>query len=178
MQDGSWRWKDGLWQGMGEQPFHVGVSLEGLIATHRLTGDPAILNSITRSLDHLIDIQQPAPCRSAVYSLYHDDGPVGLLCGEPGASPSANDIMNSRANNNTIIHAFGYAWAVTGDPKYKKMGDDMFAATFGAGAGPGADSHWGRADTTAKQYGQSFRTSGSYLVYRLHSSSEPAVPDF
>ena len=57
------------------------------------------------------------------------------------------------------------------------MGDDMFSATFGAGQGPGADEYWGRADTTSKQYGQSFRSSGSYLAFRLHTAETPALPD-
>jgi hypothetical protein len=174
-EDGSWRWEDSLWKGNAEQPFHVGLLLEGMIATHKLTNDPVILKSIVKSVDHLIEVQQPAPCRSTVYAIYNDDGPWGKFCGIPGReAPTRDEIMDSRAGNNTIMHALGYAYAMTGQEKYKQAGDDMFSATFGNLQGPGADEYWGRADTTSKQYGQSFRTSDSYLAYRLYTP--PAAP--
>lgn len=175
--DGSWRWEDEAWKGRGQQPFHVGIALEGLIATHRLTQERPILDAILKSLDHLISIQQPAPCRSALYAVFNDDGPWGLACPGPDARPDRDQIQDGRALNNTIIHAFGYGYALTGNEAYKRAGDDMFAATFGAGRGPGADEFWGRADTSMKQYGQSFRSSGSYLAYRQHTAAEPAVTD-
>jgi hypothetical protein len=176
--DGSWRWTDDLWRGKGEQPFHVGLLLEGMIATHRLTRDDRVLQSIQKSLDHLMLIHEPAPCRKPVYAIYNDDGPWGQHCANGNTTVDRDTILDGRAGNNTIIHAYGYAYAVTGKAEYKTMGDDMFAATFGAGQGPGADQYWGRADTSAKQYGQSFRSSGSYLAYRLHSAEAPAIPDF
>lgn len=176
LADGSWRWLEELWKGHGEQPFHVGLLLEGLIATHRLTHNPEILQIIKKSVDHLIAIQQPAPCRSPVYAIYNDDGPWGLVCRTSKDRPTVDEILDSRAGNNTIVHALGYLWVMTGNQVYRQVGDDMFAATFGAGQGPGSDEWKGRADTTSKQYGQSFRSSGAYLVYRLYSPGGPAIP--
>lgn len=175
--DGSWRWEDSLWTGNAEQPFHVGLLLEGMIATHRLTKDPVILDAILKSVDHLIAIQQPAPCRSTVYAIFNDDGPWGAFCVIPGhRAPTREEIMDSRAGNNTIMHAMGYAYVMTGQEKYKQAGDDMFSATFGNRQGPGADEYWGRADSTTKQYGQSFRSSDAYLAYRLYGSGS-TLPD-
>ena len=175
--DGSWRWTDDLWKGNGEQPFHVGVLLEGMISTHRLTKDEQVFRSVLRSLDHLALIQEPAPCRKPVYAIYNDDGPWGQHCANGNKKVDRETILDGRAGNNTLIHAYGYAYALTGKLEYKTMGDDMFSATFGAGQGPGADEYWGRADTTSKQYGQSFRSSGSYLAFRLHTAETPALPD-
>ena len=175
--DGSWRWRDDAWKGFGEQPFHVGLLLEGMIATHRQTQDPAILQAILRAADHLIAKQQPAPCRSPVYALFNDDGPWGYICTGPDSKPSSEEIKDSRAGNNTIMHAIGYAYAVTGLEKYKVAGDDMFSATFGNRQGPGADEYWGRADTTMKQYGQSFRAADAYLAYTLPPFGSMAIPD-
>ena len=176
--DGSWRWWDSLWKGNGEQPFHVGLLLEGLISTHRLTQNEEVLRAILKSLAHLALIQEPAPCRKPVYAIYNDDGPWGQHCANGNKTVDRETILDGRAGNNTIVHAYGYAYALTGKPEYKAIGDDMFSATFGAGQGPGADEYWGRADTSTKQYGQSFRSSGSYLAFRLHTAAAPAIPDF
>lgn len=177
LPDGSWRWTDDLWKGNGEQPFHVGILLEGMISTHRLTHSDQVLQSILKSVDHLARIQEPPPCRKPVYAIYNDDGPWGQHCANGNKTTDRDTILDGRAGNNTIIHAFGYAYALTGRDEYKTMGDDMFAATFGAGQGPGADEFYGRADTTTKQYGQSFRSSGSYLAYRLHNPGVQVIPD-
>lgn len=168
--DGSWRWADpDFWKGMGEQPFHVGLLLEGMIATYQITRNPVVLKSILRSCDHLMSIYLPAPIRGHWYFIYDNACPTG--CEASGATEDS--IRDVRARNNTIIHAFGFAWVVTGLEKYRRHGDELFASTFGRGQGPGADALAGRADTDEKQYGQSFRTSGRYLAWRLTDRQPP-----
>ncbi len=167
LPDGSWRWTDeSYWSGLGEQPFHVGVLLEGMIATHRITRDSRVLSAIIKSVDHLISVQMPAPCRGPVYALYVDGGDWGRVCTGSNTTPSVDAIRDVRAGNNTIMHAVGYVYSVTGQTKYRDAGDDMFAATFGNLDGPLADQYYGRADSDMKQYGQSFRTSDEYLALR------------
>jgi hypothetical protein len=53
--DGSWRWidVDAQTTGYQMQPFMVGLMLDGMVATHRLTGDPRILTAITKSVENL-----------------------------------------------------------------------------------------------------------------------------
>ena len=167
LPDGSWRWTDeSYWSGLGEQPFHVGLLLEGMIATHRITRDSRVLGAIIKSVDHLISVQMPAPCRGPVYALYVNGGDWGRVCTGSHTTPSSDAIRDVRAGNNTIMHALGYLYSVTGQTRYRDAGDDMFAATFGNSVGPLADQYYGRADSSMKQYGQSFRTSDAYLALR------------
>ncbi|HUQ90186.1 MAG TPA: hypothetical protein VM120_00815 [Bryobacteraceae bacterium] len=170
--DGSWRHTDeGYWTGLAEQPFHTGLLLEALIATYQITENPAILVSILRSCDHLTAIYRPAPARGQWYNIYDDACPNG--CGADTSSDGGS-IREVRALNNTIIHAYGFAWMMTGLDQYRRQGDELFAATFGRAQGPGADAFAGLADFDEKQYNQSFRSSGRYLAWRLASTQPPA----
>lgn len=79
-------------------------------------------------------------------------------------------IAGSRQVTALVLHAFGYCYHLTGDPKWLEWGDEMFAATFGHGQGPGADA-WGAVEMTVnnRAFNQSFRTSGRYLGWRATS---------
>jgi hypothetical protein len=59
---------------------------------------------------------------------------------------------------------FGYAYVVSGDAEFLRMGDEIFDASYGEGV----DGIHGQADSgKAKDYDQNFRASGRYLVWRL-----------
>ncbi len=76
----------------------------------------------------------------------------------------------ARQINATIHHAFGYAYAVTGDTQYLTMGDDMFGASFGDATDTVRNL---AADAGGKEYDQNFRSSGRYLAWRLGSTTPP-----
>ncbi len=72
-----------------------------------------------------------------------------------------------RQRNGLIVQAFGYAYKITGDPKYRAWGDEIFASTYGHGQGPLSDPYSGLADGRPKEYDQAYRSSGKYLAFRL-----------
>jgi hypothetical protein len=78
-----------------------------------------------------------------------------------------NGIREARQLNPLLLHAFGYAYFITHDVRYRQWGDEIFAATFGHGSGPGADPFYDLADYREKEYNQSYRSAGRYLVWRL-----------
>ena len=79
----------------------------------------------------------------------------------------ANTIREIRQLNPLAVSAFGYAYAVTGNPDFRTWGDEIFSATFGKGRGPGADASYSLADYRAKEYNVSYRSSGRYLAWRI-----------
>ena len=183
--DGSWRWWlnpdsdswDVYGRGMAEQPFQIGLGLEAMIATYRLTNNPTVLNTILKSVDHLYSSTAfGKPCRGPFYVSFTNlcmtgctwcDGGVCSKCSDT----TSNDLKReTRALNNLNLHAYGFAYEMTRETRYLTAGDDLFSATFGAGVGPGADSLMGLADTDDKQYNQSFRTASSYLGWRAMST--------
>jgi len=182
--DGSWRWADpppGI-PGMFEQPFMVGLLLEGLVATHQLTGDPETLNAIAKSAEHLYrDAYRKDEPVAAVptmrwrgmwYFLFGDQCnlPVNTspttVCGQV-TLVDLNSIREARQLNPHVLHAFGYVYSQTHDARFRTWGDDIFAATFGNGQGPGSDASYSLADYRAKEYDQNYRSSGRYLAWRL-----------
>jgi hypothetical protein len=160
----------------GSQPFMVGLLLEGLIATHQLTSDPQVAQSITRAVDwlyeksferQLVTNLTGVRWRAMKYFTYRTNPTINdRTSGEHYGTPDGN-VYDQRGLNQTTAHAFGYAFKLTGDPKYRDWGDDVFSATYGKGRGPGADAYWGLADFREKEYDQSYRASGRYLVWRL-----------
>lgn len=176
--DGSWRWTDPDANVSGElmQPFMVGLLLDGMVATHRLTGDATVLTAITRSVENLYTVgyrgnepvtQKPgATWRGMWYTVYGATCQTG--CGRKTLDGGwdTNGIREVRQLNPVILHAFGYAYAVTQDPRFRQWGDEVFAATFGKNAGPFADPYYGLADFREKEYNASYRSSGHYLAWR------------
>jgi hypothetical protein len=72
-------------------------------------------------------------------------------------------IRYVRHLNSTIHHAFGYAFAITGDREFLRMGDEIFDASYGETDGIHCFADSGKA----KDYDMNFRASGRYLAWRL-----------
>ena len=180
-EDGSWRWKDSEGTpGFFMQPFMVGLLLEGLIETHEVTGDTAVARAILKSVENLYTVGyrkdepvQPADkakgaaWRGMWYFVYGDQCQSGCGNTRLNGGWDTNTIRSVRQMNATVVHAFGYAYVISGEAKYRTMGDEVFAATFGKGRGPGADAFYSLADFRAKEYNQSYRSAGRYLAWRL-----------
>jgi len=80
-------------------------------------------------------------------------------------------IRQVRELNSTVHHAFGYAYYVTGDEAFKRMGDEIFDASYG----DQVDGIHCLADSPkAKDYDMNYRAAGRYLVWRLTSGHSSA----
>ncbi len=152
------------------QPFQVGLLAEGLIAVHRLTNNEVIKRVILKSAEHqYLRSYNAKGWRGMYYLVGGKTKDKGESC-EKGCGAAANSFPPSDAGlvsevrqlNGTAIHQFGYAYLISKDPKYRQWGDDIFDSTFS-----GRDGYRGLAATRAKEYDESFRTSGKYLVWRL-----------
>jgi hypothetical protein len=101
------------------------------------------------------------------YTLYGNSCQTG--CGRQTLDGGwdTNGIREVRQLNPTTLHAFGYAYALTQDPKFRQWGDEIFAATYGKGQGPLADAYYGLADFREKEYNAAYRSAGRYLAWRL-----------
>ncbi|HEV2884619.1 MAG TPA: hypothetical protein VGW36_07160, partial [Pyrinomonadaceae bacterium] len=135
--DGSWRW-DITSHGLvnTEQPFMVGLYLESAIVLHQLTTNASVKanlrEQITRACRHLYrdayrgrEVVRDAP-------QYRWRGMFYFWGGGPTANPSAyarghgetkgdvGMIRQVRHLNSTVHHAFGYAYAITGDAQYRE----------------------------------------------------------
>lgn len=195
--DGSWRWNveesssNPAQQFRDvEQPFMVGLYLESVVLLHQLTPNQSVkkslVNQLTRSVRHLYvdafetnhrvtDLPQYR-WRSMVY--YWGGGTVAnpTEFSPPAPKTTANadpdPIRAARHLNSTLHHAFGYAYFVTGDETFKRMGDDVFEASYG----DQVDGLHCLADSgKAKDYDMNYRASGRYLVWRLAHQSGPSV---
>jgi hypothetical protein len=194
--DGSWRWDEDGSSNPNEQfhdveqPFMVGLYLESVVLLHQLTRNERIkmslANQLTRSVRHLyIDAFErhndvpglPHRWRGMVY--FWGGGttaeprkfspPAPRV---PGGTDLVSAVQQARHLNSTIHHAFGYAYFITGDQKYKQMGDDVFEASYG----DQVDGLHCLADSgKAKDYDMNYRASGRYLVWRLAHQSGPLV---
>ena len=188
--DGSWRWDANTSSDPNnqyrnvEQPFMSGLYLESVILLHQLTSRREIKSKLaeqlTKSAIHLYDdtyersVVSDYPkqrWRAVVYfwgggtlahpGLYNPPLPRRESRNQEGGVPGARHL------NSTIHHAFGYAYYITGDPRYKEIGDEMFDASYGDqvdGIHCLADSGKG------KDYAMNYRASGRYLVWRLAGS--------
>ena len=152
------------------QPFQVGLLAEGLIAIHRLNGDEKLKQVILNSADHqYLRCYNARGWRGMYYFVGGKTKDKGESC-ERGCGAAANPFPPSDVNqitevrqlNPTAIHQFGYAYLISKDPKYRKWGDDVFDSTFS-----GSDGYRGLAASRAKEYDESFRSSGKYLAWRL-----------
>jgi hypothetical protein len=185
--DGSWRWD--IDEGSlpaerhrnTEQPFMVGLYLESAILLHQLTKNPNVKTNlrdqIVRASRHLYrdtyrgdEIVRDLPqyrWRGVFYywgggttanpRAYERGHGARVANGDPGA------IRGVRHLNSTIHHAFGYAYVITGDPAFLKMGDEIFGASFG----DATDTLRNLATVGGKEYDMTFRSSGRYLAWRL-----------
>jgi hypothetical protein len=165
--DGSWRWaSDGSWIGEAMQPFMVGILLEGMIAVHKLTGNETVKRAIIKGAECLFLKGYNPHWRGTYYQV----GGVwadGTNC-ETGCGAAANPfppadlslVAEARQLNATSIHAFGYAYLLSGDQKFKLWGDEIFNATYS-----GSDGYRALAHYRGKEYDECYRAGGKYLGY-------------
>lgn len=174
---GAYRWNDPAWPGYGEQGWHIGIAMEGLSNYHELTADPAALqvmelwvqgNTAGEVVTGGCAGVPGLNCNFEYYAQYCGTCPFGATCTDPGS------LSNSRAQNNTLPHIYGYLYKVTRNRAYLTIGDLLFGADYGGQIGPDSDAIVGLGGATVnngKEYGQSFRSSGHYLAYRTAVAS-------
>ncbi len=174
------------------QPFMVGLLLEGLVAVHRVSTNAqvksVVAQAIARSCDNLYNVtyrrNDPVPdlpgkyWRSEWYYYYggtslhpdwfaHGGSDQGPLMPNRAGSDGADNVASQRNQNSTLPQAFGYAYMITGDEKYKRWGDEIMDSSFGK-----SDGIMGVADSPYSQpkvYTMNYRASGKYLAWRLMS---------
>lgn len=174
--DGGWYWTDSEFveKGRFSQPFQIGLLLEALTAVHQLTGDLTIANAIVSGTQWLwergyredVVPERPDVTWRGMYYWVHPDGSASGETNLKGGWDLAT-IREVRQLSSTAAHAFGYAYKISRDAKFLQWGDEVFAATFGKGQGPYSDPFYNLADFRAKEYNQSYRSAGRYLVWRL-----------
>lgn len=174
--DGTWRWVDpDFWTGMAMQPFHVGILLEGLIAVHRLTGNGVVRSAIIKAVEALYQIgfnpNQWDAMYYQIFGAFLDGTSCATGCGlAAGTYPGPfGTVGEARQLNATCIHSFGYAYAITGDTKFRNWGDEIFGATFGDVQGFRI-----QAGLNEKNYDEAYRTGGHYLAWRESASQSRA----
>ena len=185
--DGSWRWDADVGPAPTdkhrntEQPFMVGLYLESAILLHQLTTNPKVKanlrDQIVRACRHLYRDTYRGAETVKDMPQYRWRGVWYFWGGGNLANPRAyergfgdritngdpNVIRGVRHLNSTIHHAFGYAYVITGDREFLKMGDDIFGASFG----DATDTLRNLATTGGKEYDMAYRSSGRYLAWRL-----------
>lgn len=186
-RDGSWRWDADTGAAANakhrniEQPFMIGLYLESAILLHQLTRNSSVKGNlrdqIARACRHLYrDTYRHAEIVRDMPQ-YRWRGVWYFWGGGTMANPRAyesgygdrvtngdpNVIRGVRHLNSTIHHAFGYAYVITGDPAFLKMGDEIFGASFG----DATDALRNLATVGGKEYDMTFRSSGRYLAWRL-----------
>lgn len=189
--DGSWRWDADVGPAQTdkhrntEQPFMIGLYLESAILLHQLTKNPRVKanlrDQIVRACRHLYrdtfrgnEVVKDMP-QYRWRGMWYFWGGGNLAnprayergAGEPGfdrvTNGDPNVIRGVRHLNSTIHHAFGYAYVITGDAEFLKMGDEIFGASFG----DATDTLRNLATVGGKEYDMAFRSSGRYLAWRL-----------
>jgi hypothetical protein len=194
--DGSWRWDADTSSNPNEQyrdveqPFMVGLYLESVVLLHQLSSNPMVkanlAQQLTRSVSHLYTDAYLGNATVTDFPQYRwrgmfyfwGGGTVAnpTLYSPPDPSTSAQgDLMSwvrgTRHLNSTIHHAFGYAYHITGDLRYRAMGDEVFDASYG----DQVDGLHSLADSgKGKDYAMHYRASGRYLVWRLEEAISPA----
>jgi hypothetical protein len=160
----------------------LGIYLEAVVALDRVTTDPAVKASLRGQLEKAV--------RHLYTQAYRGNETVtdlpqyrwrGLWYfwgggtkeqpnlyergeGERLSGGSTGMIRQVRHLNSTLHQAFGYAYALTGDAEYLRIGEEVFDASYG----DRVDGVRGLADDgRAKNYAMNFRASGRYLVWRL-----------
>ena len=189
--DGSWRWDV---EGMGlvkiEQPFMIGIYLESVVALDRVTTDPAVKASLRSQLEksvrHLYNQAYRGSETVSDLQQYRWRGMWYFWGGGTTADPTAYErgvgygemvsggdpgmIRQVRHLNSTVHHAFGYAYAVTNNEEYLRMGEEVFDASYGEVV----DGIHAQADTgRGKDYAMNFRASGRFLAWRLQGQEVP-----
>ncbi len=123
----------------GSSPWMSGLLLEPIIEYHKLTGDPLARESILMAVDDL---------RKHYVATGSHAGASFVYLGCPKYVDGAPDL------DNLISHAYGYAYKLTGNPEYLKLGTAIFNTSVESGV---TASH--------KHYDQQFRSSGRFVAY-------------
>jgi uncharacterized protein YjdB len=176
--DGGFYWMDPIVKDGKEkfaQPFMVGLLLEAFTYVHHLTGDAGIAAAFPRTVEWLhryYRLTDPVPELPGIYWRNHPyfvwpDGTWDSAARLEGGWDT-NTLREARQANSTILHAYGYAFKLTGDNRFRTWGDEVFAASFGKGNGPLADSYSNLADYQEKEFGQSYRSGARYLAWRIN----------
>ena len=160
------------------QPFQVGILAEGLVAVHRLTNDERVKRTILKSAEHQFKRSYNARGWRGMYYFVGGTTKDTKESCEGGCGAAANryppsdkgQIAEVRQLNPTTIHHFGYAYLISGEVQYKTWGDEILDSTFG-----GQDGFRGLAAARAKEYDESYRSSGKYLAWRLAHGSGAAI---
>jgi uncharacterized protein (TIGR03437 family) len=169
--DGSWRWD--LWDGSRrnfEQPFMLGIYFESVAALHQLTERPdvkaSLVAQLTKGCEHLyrdtyVKEVVPGLTSNTRVTLY-------FYTREHNTEPANSDRHLTTSN----IHAFGYAYKVTGDAKFKTWGDDLWDSAFG-----GSDGQRALLDSTyhPKEYTMEVRSAPRYLAWST-DATPPSTP--
>jgi hypothetical protein len=172
------------------QPFMVGLLLEGMVAVHRVTQNStvkaAVQNSIVRACENLFNVtyrkdeavaDMPAKRWRSQWYYYYGGTTVNLQLYAQGGSDAGARIptevkgdvgliSSQRQLNSTVQHVFGYAYRMTGEEKYRMMGEEMMDAGFG-----NSDGVMGMADSNYSQpkaYAMNYRAAGKFLAWRIN----------
>jgi hypothetical protein len=189
--DGSWRFNVDSEQVVNiEQPFMTGLYLESVVLLHQLTSSVGLKtrlhDQITRACRHLYrdtyrgtEVVKDMPQYRWRGMFYYWGGgtksnPTAYVHGRGEMATEGNSgmIQQVRHLNSTVHHAFGYAYAITGDEQYLKMGDEVFDASYGERVD---GLHCLANDGRGKDYAMNFRASGRYLVWRLGTSAQSSI---
>jgi hypothetical protein len=185
--DGSWRNDvndDDKYRNI-EQPFMTGLYLESVVLLHQLSSNGAVKQNLatqlTKSVAHLYNdayekdrpVTNLSPYKWRAFYYYWGGGtesePNKFSPPHPRtlAKNGTDEVASARQGNSTLHHAFGYAYVVSGDTRFRSMGDDLFGASFGDSTDAIRNF---AASAGAKEYDQNFRTAGRYLVWRLYGT--------
>lgn len=163
--------------GWYDQSWHSALLIEGVARAYRQGIDPVTAKSIIVDFGFYL-LNEPrlylrGACAFAPGPLIKAHSYLTFsITGDWTATESCTSVgalKDLRASNNTVAMVYGQAYRLTGNPEFRKRGDEVFSATFGYYSGPGHDYFSGLADSVynnGKQYGQSFRSSGWYLADR------------
>jgi hypothetical protein len=89
-----------------------------------------------------------------------------LKAGANSIRGDTNEIREARQLAVETIFPLGYAWQLTGEAKWKTWGDELFAACYGKGEGPGTDAYWSVWETLGKAFSEGMRHCSTYLARR------------
>lgn len=172
--DGSFRYtEDAYWIGHATQPFHEGLMLNGLRAAYEVTNSQVILEAFLRGVTSLCAEQYDAqtPARLFQYYIYLKGDEIPFE--HYGANPRVfDDVLNLRAarcHADTVVGLIGYAYKLTGAPKYRLWAEQVFKATYSRD-----DGLYCYFENSPKLYNQTGRSAYYYEACRtLPSSTTP-----
>lgn len=179
-----------------EQPFMTGLYLEAASRLYDLTANADVKinlhTQITRSCDNLwtvgyensiVQWQSVAPpdlraagapqykWRSMRYYIRDVQLARGPSCGLTACGDKS--VAAERLQNSTVIHAYGKAFQITGDEKYRTQAKELLGACFG----DSVDTVKSLAGVAGgKEYCMFYRAAGEALAYIAGETLPPPPP--